>query len=315
MKKGFKLGLIGLVAGGAAATGVAALNNSIYQQIMLPVPRDPDREAHDHPTQQEGRAWARKGAGFRSAAVQSVDGHALWAAHVPAKEDTHRWAVCVHGWREDHTGMGALGLRYHEAGWNVLLPDQRGFGRSEGDYIGWGFDERLDLIRWISWIIRRDKEAEILLHGISMGAATVLMATGGPLPKNVKAAVSDCAYTTIESEMRHVAEHHPSGGRTLPFPSGVMFSTLRRIVLKRTGLDLKDASPLDAVELSSTPTLFIHGTADELIPPNMMSRLYHAAACPKSFLWIPGAPHADSAYLAPELYWSTVDTFAAGYFT
>ena len=314
MKKGVKLGLLGLVAGGAAATGVAAISNSIYQQVMIPAPRDPAREAHDHATQQEGRRWARAGAGFRSAVIQSVEGFALWAAHIPAETETHRWVICVHGFREDHTSMGAFALRYHQAGWNVLLPDQRGFGRSEGSYVGWGFDERLDLIRWISWVTRRDPQAEILLHGVSMGAATVLMATGGPLPKNVKAAVSDCSYTTIEAEMRHVAEHHPSGGRTLPFPSGVMFSTLRRIVLKKSGLDLKDVSPLDAVELSTTPTLFIHGSEDALVPPHMLSRLYQAAACPKSFLWVPGAPHADSAYLSPDLYWSTVDTFVDTYF-
>lgn len=314
MKKGLKIGLLGLAAGGAAAGSVAAISNSIYQQVMLPTPRDPAREESDHPIQQEGRAWARKGAGFRSATLQSVDGLTLWAAHVPAAEETHRWVICVHGFKEDHTSLGALGMRYHREGWNVLLPDQRGYGHSEGRYIGWGFDERLDLIRWISWIIRRDDKAEILLHGVSMGAATVLMATGGPLPKNVRAAVSDCSYTSIEAEMRHVAEHHPNGGRTLPFPSGVMFSTLRRIVLKKAGFDLRDASPVDAVGRSDTPTLFIHGSEDDLVPPDMMGKLVRAAKCPKSFLWVPGAPHADSAYLAPDLYWATVDTFVHTYF-
>lgn len=78
----------------------------------------------------------------------------------------------------------------------------RGYGNSEGNCVGWGFNERLDLVGWISWVVRRDPEAEILLHGVSMGGATVLMATGGALPKNVKAAVSDCAYASIEAEMR-----------------------------------------------------------------------------------------------------------------
>ena len=107
----------------------------------------------------EGRKWAKAADGFQSVAIQSVDGLRLWAAVVPAKEETHRWVICVHGFSDSHISMGVYGKHYHEAGWNVLLPDQRGYGNSEGNCVGWGFNERLDLVGWISWVVRRDPEA------------------------------------------------------------------------------------------------------------------------------------------------------------
>ena len=315
MKKHTKLGLLGLAAGVGAAGGLAAMGNLLYNHIMVPVPRDPAKDATNPLLQQEGRKWAKAADGFQSVVIQSVDGLRLWAAVVPAKEETHRWVICVHGFSDSHISMGVYGKHYHEAGWNVLLPDQRGYGNSEGNCVGWGFNERLDLVGWISWVVRRDPEAEILLHGVSMGGATVLMATGGALPKNVKAAVSDCAYASIEAEMRHLmAERRENGIQIPPLPSHVAFSVLRRTTLRRGGYDLRHAAPVEAVTRSKTPTLFIHGAQDNFVPANMMNKLYQAAACPKSFLWVPSADHATSVGTDPGLYWATGDTFLDTYF-
>lgn len=316
MKHRTKVGLLGLAMAGAGVTGgVTALGNYLYNQVMIPRARDPEL-LENHPTQSEGRLWARKGEGFRSATIQSIDGLILWAALVPAQEESHRWAVCMHGYSDTHESMGAIARHYHEQGWNVLMPDQRGYGKSEGDYIGWGYDERLDLLGWVNYITRRDHQAEIVLHGVSMGAATVLMATGGVLPRQVKAAISDCSYTSIEEEMRHVlqSEARRRFSRPLPAPAGVLFSTLRKAVLRRAGFDLKNAAPIRAVPLSKTPTLFIHGSKDDFVPAPMMNRLYQAARCPKSFLWVPEAGHAESVGTNPELYWTAVRTFLQAYF-
>ena len=167
MKKNPAFYLLGLAAAGAgAAGGVAAVGNHLYTRVMTPQKREPDYQDPNE-TQREGRAWARKAEGFRSATIQALDGLILWAAVVPADQDTHRWAICVHGYHDTHEAMGAIGLHYHQEGWNVLMPDQRGHGESEGDYVGWGYDERLDLVGWINYILRRDPDAEILLHGVS----------------------------------------------------------------------------------------------------------------------------------------------------
>lgn len=316
MKKRTTFGLLGLAAGAAgAAGGLTAVGNYIYNRAIVPRPRDESRQ-DPYPTQAEGRSWAKTGDGFRGASIRSADGLKLWAAIVPADKDSHRWAICVHGYADTHQSMGAIGLHYHQAGWNVLLPDQRGYGNSEGDFTGWGYAERLDLLGWINHIIRRDPRAEIVLHGVSMGAATVLMATGGALPIQVKAAVSDCSYTTIEAEMRHVITAYKDDfvSTHLPVPASVLFASLRQATLRRAGYDLRDVSPIEAVSRSKTPTLFIHGVKDNFVPAPMMGKLYQAARCPKSFLWMPDADHAVSVGANPELYWAAVSTFLQDYF-
>ena len=147
-----------------------------------------------------------------------------------------------------------------------------------------------------------------------MGAASVLMAAGGPMPRQVRAAVSDCSYTSIEAELRHLLsrwEDRPAG---LPMPVGLMLSALRKTTLRRAGFDLRDAAPIGAVARSSTPTLFVHGVEDDFVPAAMMGKLYPAARCPKAFLWAPGAGHAQAVGTDPELYWTAVSTFLRDYF-
>lgn len=311
MKKRTVLSLLGVAAAGAgAAGGLVALGNILYSAAIAPCPRSEDPEDR-YDALKEGRSWAREGSGFRTITMPSSDGLTLWAALLPAAREERRWAVCMHGYRDTHEAMGAIGRHYAEAGFHVLLPDQRGHGRSEGDYVGWGYDERLDLVGWINYIVRRDPEARIVLHGVSMGAATVLLATGGPLPGQVKAAVSDCSYTAIEPEMRHVLDARVKKSLAIPtpIPFSAMFRALRKITLRRAGYDLRDAAPIEAVGRSRTPTLFVHGTEDQVVPPSMMGKLYQAARCPKSFLWVPDAGHAESAGANPELYWAAVDSF------
>ncbi len=309
MKRKTTFGLLGLVAAGAGvAGGWAALGNYLYDRCMIPVARDPEEE-EVNPVQAGGRLWARDREGFREATIQAMDGLILWAALVPGRSDCHRWAVCVHGYQDTHESMGAIAKHYNDLGWNVLLPDQRGHGKSEGDYVGWGYDERLDLLGWTNYIVRRDPEAEILLHGVSMGAASVLMATGGVLPQQVKAAIADCSYTTIEAEMRYILGRWIDKPIGLPLPAGVLFAALRKTVMRRAGFDLRDCAPIEAVAQSKTPTLFVHGVEDDFVPAAMMGKLYQAARCPKSFLWMPGAGHAASVGSDQGLYWKAVDTF------
>lgn len=311
MKKKTIAGLIGLVAAGAGITGSAvALGNLLYSRSVASAPSIPDK-VDRWPSQQAGREWARSAVDFRTLTIPSSDGLNLWGAMVLSGAEEHRWALCVHGYRDTHEAMGAIGKHYADAGWNVLLPDHRGHGNSQGNYVGWGYDERLDLIAWINYIIRRDPEAQIIVHGVSMGAAAVLMATGGPLQEQVKAAVSDCAYTSVEHAMKHVLDRRIKKRlnipATVPFPA--LFSALRSTTLRRAGYDLRDAAPINAVAHSKTPTLFIHGMQDETVPPTMMGKLYEAARCSKRLLWVENAGHAEAVGANPELYWNTVDEF------
>ena len=309
MKKKTTFGLLGLAAASAgAAGGWAALGSYLYDMCMIPQARPMDQPEVNQ-VQADGRAWARRKIGFREVTIRSADGLVLWAALVPGLPGCRRWAICLHGYHDTHESMGAIARWYNDQGWNVLIPDQRGHGSSEGDYVGWGYDERLDVVGWATYIARKDPEAEILLHGVSMGAASVLMAAGGAMPRQVRGVVSDCSYTSIEAEMRYLLRRWRKMPGGMPLPAGLMFSALRKTTLRRAGYDLRDAAPIQAVTRSKTPTLFIHGVDDDFVPASMMGKLYQAARCPKRFLWVPGADHAASVGSNPDLYWSTVSSF------
>ena len=311
MEKSTVWKLAGTAAGLGALGGIAALGNLLYNTAIAPNPRTEPSPANRWPAIQEGRAWIQTQAEVRSVTLTSADGLSLWAAHVPACTDTPRWAICMHGYRDTHADMGAIAKHYHELGWNVLMPDERGHGLSGGNYVGWGYDERLDVLIWIRYITRRDPNAVIVLHGVSMGSAAILLASGGPLPGAVKAIISDCAYTDIESEMKHVLDHRVRKALSIPItlPFSVIFSALRRITLHRAGYDLRDVTPLRAVEHSVTPTLFVHGTEDAVVPPEMLDRLYQAAGCPKAVLRIAGANHTESCGADPDRYWAAAEQF------
>lgn len=306
MKKGTKAGLISLLAGAAGMGGAAAVGNIFYEMSMVPKTRDPAEDEGKTDIITLGRKWLRECPARRDVLITSVDGLRLHGVALRQYEKvSHRWAVCVHGYHDTHESMGVYARHYFEdLGWNVVLPDLRGHGGSEGTYVGFGWDDRLDLVAWISRIMRRDARAEIVLHGVSMGAATVLMTTGGALPGSVKAAVSDCSYTSALAIMRHVYQR--GGGKG---PVGPALSALRATVKRRDRFDLKNVNVLRAVRCSKTPTLFIHGVNDDFVPATMMAELYEAAQCPKDFLWVPKAGHAESVSVDTKLYWDTVDEF------
>ena len=184
--------------------------------------------------------------------------------------------------------------------------DARAHGDSEGAKIGMGWPERRDIAGWIKLILSWDPDARIILHGVSMGAATVLMASGETLPENVKAVIADCGYTSEWDEFIWEAE-------TLHIPWFPVLNAASLLSKLRDGYDFKQASALDQVKKSRIPTLFIHGSEDELVPYKMLGELYLAAACEKEKLTVEGAGHALSSSVDPELYWSTVERFIEKY--
>lgn len=304
MKKSVKAGLIGLLAGAAGMGGAAAVGSYFYEMSMIPRAHDTAADSDPEDPIVQGRRWLREHSGRRDVFASSVDGLRLHASVLRRGGDCHRWVLCIHGYCDNCESMGVYARHYAQEGWNVVLPDLRGHGLSEGAYVGYGWDDRLDTVTWISRIMRRDPQAQIVLHGVSMGAATALLTTGGALPGSVRAAVSDCSYTSALAIMRHV--YLRDGGKG---PVAPALSALRATARRRARFDLKNADVLRAVRASKTPTLFIHGVNDDFVPATMMAELYENARCPKEFLWVPQAEHAQSVAVAPELYWSSVDGF------
>ncbi|MGV2687118.1 alpha/beta hydrolase, partial [Clostridium perfringens] len=124
-------------------------------------------------------------------------------------------------------------------GYNVLIPDLRAHGNSEGSYIGMGWNDRLDIIEWINLIIKNYENTEIILHGVSMGAATVSMVSGENLPNNVKVIIADCGYTSVWKQFSHKLK----GLYSLPdFPVMHASSLVSKF---RAGYNLRKASALN----------------------------------------------------------------------
>ena len=218
------------------------------------------------------------------------------------KNSGTKYALVCHGYTSKAKHMAGFVNKFHSLGYNVLAVDARAHGDSEGTKIGMGWVERFDVIEWIKYIISLEPDAQIILHGVSMGASTVLMASGEDLPKNVKAIIADCGYTSEWDEFRQEAD-------VLHIPWFPVLNASSAISKVRDGYDFKQASAVEQVKKSHIPTLFIHGSKDELVPYGMLSELYSAANCEKEILTIQGAGHALSSSVAPELYWNTVETF------
>ena len=297
----------GVCVGAGALLGAA---HYFYMFSMKPVRHDKsrDKDPAERPYVR-GRRWMNEHPERKDWFEMTEDGLRIHANFIPSPVDEgdNRYAICVHGYSDTSESVGQYAQHYRDHyGMNVLLPDLRGHGKSEGTYVGYGYHDRLDIILWIDKILERDPKAEIILHGISMGAATVMMTTGEKLPSNVKACVEDAGYDTAIGEFIDVYNHLE---QKPPVPAEVIMPLLRAVSMVEAGYDLSKASPIEAVQRSVTPTLFIHGEGDTFIPCIMMKRLFEAAACPKMCMLMPGAEHVMSVCVDPERYWAKVDTF------
>ena len=227
----------------------------------------------------------------------------LHAYEIKSNEESDVWTIVIHGYMSKGIAMTEYSQKFNERGYNVLMVDLRGHGLSEGDYIGMGWHDRLDIIDWIDYIISKNQNSKIMLFGISMGAATTMMTTGENLPSNVKLAISDCGYTSVWDEFSYKLNQLFN----LPeFPVLYAANTICKI---RANYSFKDASAVEQLKKSKTPTLFIHGNADDFVPFEMLDEVYNVANCEKERLVIDGAGHALASTVDEDTYWKTIDNF------
>lgn len=239
----------------------------------------------------------------RKIQVKTEDGYLLVAEEFPVR-DSGKWVLLLHGytgWKEE---MYQFAFWYYNQGYSVLVPDLRCQGESEGDFIGMGWTDHYDCELWIDHILTQTPEAEIVLHGQSMGAATALIMAGSPeVSGHIRAVVSDSAYTeAYEMFGDKMTEwfHLPA----TPFVDSACL-----MLRLRGGYNLRDASPLRAVAESNVPTLFIHGDEDRMIDVGMSYELFEAASCEKELFIVEGAGHAQAQDKDPDEYYGRIDTF------
>nr|WP_317333119.1 alpha/beta hydrolase [uncultured Romboutsia sp.] len=251
--------------------------------------------------------WLIKDSNYTDTYISSSDNLKLHAYEVKNENKTDKWAVLVHGYTSEGKTLSSKAKHLYNLGYNILVPDLRSHGSSEGDYIGMGWDDRLDIINWINYIVENNPKSEIALHGTSMGAATVLMVSGEKLPSNVKAIVADCGYTSVYDEFSYQLK------QLFNLPAFPIMNFSDVVTHIKAGYCLNDASAINQVKKSITPILYIHGDKDDFVPYYMMDELYNATNSEKEKLTIEGGEHANSDLVNPKLYWSTVNNFLEKY--
>ncbi|MFD0677807.1 MULTISPECIES: alpha/beta hydrolase [unclassified Paenibacillus] len=252
--------------------------------------------------------WWRKQA-YSEWSLVSNDGFKLHAYYLVADQPTNKTAILAHGYSGKSEQMRELAKMYRDSlGFNVLMPDARGHGRSEGNYIGFGWSERQDYVKWIDRVIEQTgSQAQIVLHGISMGAATVTMTSGEDLPPNVKVIVEDCGYTSVKDQLSYQLK------RMYHLPSFPLIQSTSLLTKLRAGYFFGEASALEQVKKSKTPTLFIHGDTDLFVPTQMVYELYENSPTHKKLFIVPGAGHGMARQTNPEAYDQEVAKFIGNY--
>lgn len=237
--------------------------------------------------------------------ILGFDGIVLSGVLLLAKNPTKKVILGVHGYRScGKNDFAAIAPFYHSLGYHFLMIDHRAHGDSEGKYIGFGCLDSRDCMNWISYLNQRfGTEVSLILHGISMGASTIMMMNRMPLPKNIKGMIVDCGFTSVWEVFKHLLKrdyHLPA------FPLLYTTSFLNELL---AGYGFSDCSSLEGVKKAKIPLLFLHGEKDTFIPVEMAEKLYAACESTKKLVLIKNAGHAESYYVDPKTYENVVGDF------
>ena len=231
--------------------------------------------------------------------IVSDRGERLAGFYLPCEgSDGSRIAFVVHGYGSDHAETAGMVLDYwHSRGFDVFAPDNTAHGESEGEIIGFDLFESADALKWIDYLkARAGKDVQIVLHGFSLGGASV-MKMSDRLGPEVKFIVEDSGFAEAESLLK----------------ASPLFRTLKCLHRMLTGSDLADTDVRPNLSRASVPILFIQGTDDPTVPSENAPMLYDFYQGPKDKLILPGVRHIEGPYAAPEEYAAKIDEMIGKY--
>lgn len=313
-----KLAAEALTAGTLMTAGGAAYTfHKVVERDGIKIAENPDKMPIDvgtdwtkyFPFLREKKAWLLAQE-IETVAITSFDGLLLKGVYLPAKKESNKIVLAVHGYRsEGKNEFSGLSQFYHEAGYHVLVVDDRAHGESEGTYIGFGCLDRYDCKKWIAYINERfEGKLQIVLHGISMGAATVVMASTMNLPDNVKAIIADCPFTSAWEVFSHLLKtkyHMPE------FP---ILSATSLLCRRKAGYAFDEVSAMKEAMMMKQPLLVIHGENDHFVPTYMGEEIFRACNAEKKKLILTKAGHGESYFANQGAYEEAVDCFLADCF-
>lgn len=235
----------------------------------------------------EGRNWINS-LPFKEEWTTSYDGTKLYGRFYenPGSKIT---ILMMHGFRSNALHDFSCAFQfYYDKGFNLMVPDQRAHGKSEGKYITYGVKERYDALAWLNHINTLIPEGTLYATGVSMGATTVLMAAGLELPENLKGIIADCGFTSPAEIIKKVMTND------IKLPLFPLYYTTRIMTRAFAGFDFEEYSAVSAVAESKVPILFLHGKEDGFVPFSMGEKIYDATSCEKKAVWVDGADHGCS---------------------
>ena len=314
MKKNIRYGLLGLLA----VAVVALTGGSFYMLGYSLTPKDnkgkdiPGSYEYMHSKYPFITPWLdslQTTGALRDTFIINRKGRQLHAMFASAAKPTDKTAVIVHGYTDNAIRMLMIGYLYNnDLNYNILLPDLQDNGLSEGPAIQMGWKDRLDVLNWMN--IANDifgKRTQMVVHGISMGAATTMMVSGEAQQPFVKCFVEDCGYTSVWDEFSFQLKD------MFGLPEFPLVYTTSWLCNAKYGWNFQEASSLEQVKKCSLPMFFIHGDADTYVPTRMVYPLYEAKSEPKELWIVPGATHAMSYKDYPQEYTERVKKFVGKY--
>ena len=314
MKKNIRYGLLGLLA----VAVVALTGGSFYMLGYSLTPKDnkgkdiPGSYEYMHSKYPFITPWLdslQTTGALRDTFIINRKGRQLHAMFASAAKPTDKTAVIVHGYTDNAIRMLMIGYLYNnDLNYNILLPDLQDNGLSEGPAIQMGWKDRLDVLNWMN--IANDifgKRTQMVVHGISMGAATTMMVSGEAQQPFVKCFVEDCGYTSVWDEFSFQLKD------MFGLPEFPLMYTTSWLCNAKYGWNFQEASSLEQVKKCSLPMFFIHGDADTYVPTRMVYPLYEAKSGPKELWIVPGATHAMSYKDYPQEYTERVKKFVGKY--
>lgn len=306
----------GIVAA-VGATAVAAAHGTTKYLVNVALDRDEPKSLtklkkrltatqQDSETMAKLRADAEKleALAEQTIVIESFDGQRL-VGHWRGCDEPKRIILAMHGWRSSWSkDFGAIADFWHDNNCAVLYAEQRGQNGSSGEVMGLGVLERYDCLEWIRWINENcSKELPVYLCGISMGATTVLMASGMGLPENVHGIMADCGFTSIYGIWKHIVKNN------LHLPYHLWWKDAKAICEKKMLEESSEYSTVDAMKRNITPIIFVHGEEDRFVPVDMTYENYEACTAPKQLLIVPKAAHGMSYLVDKARYEESVLQF------
>jgi len=293
----------------SAAAMSAYFLGDLYRFVFVN-PSDPLLEKYVRPKgheawyyeKRDGDAKRVRGLPHREYTMTSVRGRRLKGFYyLSGEKPSGRIAFIVHGYRADHAVAAGVHFDYYMSrGYDVFCPDHEAAGESEGHIIGYDFYESRDCMSWLSFLTKElGENIQVVLHGYSMGGGTVLKMSDR-VPAQVKFIVSDSGYTGAEEILT----------KDLGAEACRVLRHMNRLI---GGYDIRATDVRGNLERAAIPILFVHGEQDKTVPYHMGTELYNMYRGAKDCLFVPGARHIESMYIAPGLYSEKLDAMAEKY--